>query len=232
MVVFADFFHNLLSTQRQIYKRLCQSVHQSVHPSVPNIFQLDLAIYRISSGQILAMLLFINAAQQSWAKRNRYFSNMLLSTEIFSKRRKICAIWRETWGDFTYYLQNAIDRVKFCQIWAFTVPVMYIFFQTKKQDSFGHFLIVVAVSLLKFSMKKRIKWRKVCVLEISTINYSGNYNMQMRLFHKRNQYFILEIWHNLRELHFNQSSVSGVMVSIVAFQAVDRGSIPCCRIFF
>ena len=178
------------------------------------------------------MLLFINAAQQSWAKRNRYFSNMLLSTEIFSKRRKICAIWRETWGDFTYYLQNAIDRVKFCQIWAFTVPVMYIFFQTKKQDSFGHFLIVVAVSLLKFSMKKRIKWRKVCVLEISTINYSGNYNMQMRLFHKRNQYFILEIWHNLRELHFNQSSVSGVMVSIVAFQAVDRGSIPRWRITF
>ena len=177
------------------------------------------------------MLLFINAAQQSWAKRNRYFSNMLLSTEIFSKRRKICAIWRETWGDFTYYLQNAIDRVKFCQIWAFTVPVMYIFFQTKKQDSFGHFLIVVAVSLLKFSMKKRIKWRKVCVLEISTINYSGNYNMQMRLFHKRNQYFILEIWHNLRELHFNQSSVSGVMVSIVAFQAVDRGSIPRWRTF-
>ena len=25
---------------------------------------------------------------------------------------------------------------------------------------------------------------------------------------------------------------SGVMVSIVAFQAVDRGSIPCCRIIF
>ena len=26
--------------------------------------------------------------------------------------------------------------------------------------------------------------------------------------------------------------VSGVMVSIVAFQAVDRGSIPCWRIYF
>ena len=28
------------------------------------------------------------------------------------------------------------------------------------------------------------------------------------------------------------NSDSGVMVSIVAFQAVDRGSIPCCRIIF
>ena len=33
-----------------------------------------------------------------WAVRNSKFSKLFLCTEIFSKRRKICALWRET-GD-------------------------------------------------------------------------------------------------------------------------------------
>ena len=37
-------------------------------------------------------------AHIGWAVRNNLFSELFLCTEIFSKRRKICALWRET-GD-------------------------------------------------------------------------------------------------------------------------------------
>ena len=52
---------------------------------------------------------------------------MLLSTEIFSKRRKIYAIWRETWGDIDKFFQKTINGVEINQMkakqfhsWAFS----------------------------------------------------------------------------------------------------------------
>ena len=52
-------------------------------------------------------------------------------------------------------------------------------------------------------------------------------SMQMReKFVCRKKKYSQDVWQAINNRD------SGVMVSIVAFQAVDRGSIPCCRIIF
>ena len=193
MVVFADFFHNFYQLKGRFTKGYVSlSISPSIHQS-PIFFNLTQQFIEFLRGRY-------QRCSCSLMQPNRVEPKEIDISQICSSPRK-SLVKGERFVRYEEKLEVILHTTsKMPQIESNSVKSGHsqfqsctYFFQTKKQDSFGHFLIVVAVSLLKFSMKKKIKWRKVCVLEISTINYSGNYNMQMRLFHKRNQYFILEI---------------------------------------
>ena len=55
-----------------------------------------------------------------WAVRNSKFSKLFLCTEIFSKRRKICELWRETWDALMHEISHSFCPMMFLQLnWFF-----------------------------------------------------------------------------------------------------------------
>ena len=110
-----------------------------------------------------------------WAVRNSKFSKLFLCTEIFSKRRKICALWRETWDALMHQISHSFCPMMFLQLnWFFQKMVDF----SVSNSSLDWLMITCFMGRIKLSKFFHLQNSASKILEWSRCFY--NYiSMQM-----------------------------------------------------